>query len=320
MTPDQIALKNRTAKLSVASNATLVFLKLIVGFYSGSVSIVSEGLHSAVDLLAAMIALFAVNRSGIPADKQHAYGHGKIENVSGAVEAILIIFAAVWIVYEAWHKLNIQEQPEFLEYGILVMALSIVLNIWVSQRLFKVARETESHALEADALHLRTDVITSAGVLVGLAAMKITGLTWIDPAIAIFVAIFIFKAGYDMTRKSLAELNDVSLPEEETSSIRDILDKHPEVIAYSRLRTRRSGSQRMADMTIALENDIPLAEAHAISDDIENVLKERLKLSDVTIHLEPIDDHFASGVSSGEQNILKVPSCAGKSGSSLEKL
>ncbi len=282
-------LKERTARLSVISNTVLVVLKLIVGFYTGAVSIISEAAHSGFDLLASVIAFYAVRKADTPPDDDHAYGHGKFENLSGAIEAILIIGAAVWIVYEAGSKMNSATVPGFLEYGIAIMIISIAINYWVSERLFKVAKQTGSHALEADGLHLRADIWTSVGVLAGLVIIHITGLAWLDPVIAIIVAGIVFKAGYGMTKKSLYELTDISLPEHEEQMIIDIIHSHKEVISFHQLRTRRSGSWRLIDMHLILYKDMHLNKAHDICDQIEAEIKQKLGSCDVVIHLEPCD-------------------------------
>jgi cation diffusion facilitator family transporter len=282
-------LKERTARLSVISNTVLVVLKLIVGFYTGAVSIISEAAHSGFDLLASVIAFYAVRKADTPPDDNHAYGHGKFENLSGAIEAILIIGAAVWIVYEAGSKMNSATVPGFLEYGIAIMIISIAINYWVSERLFKVAKQTGSHALEADGLHLRADIWTSVGVLVGLVIIHVTGLAWLDPVIAIIVAGIVFKAGYGMTKKSLYELTDISLPAHEEQMIIDIIKSHKEVISFHQLRTRRSGSWRLIDMHLILYKDMHLNKAHDICDQIEAEIKQKLGSCDVVIHLEPCD-------------------------------
>ncbi|WP_346355124.1 cation diffusion facilitator family transporter [Azotosporobacter soli] len=281
--------KQRTAQLSVFSNTLLVVLKLIVGFYTGAVSIVSEAAHSAVDLLAAVIAYYAVRQADRPPDERHAFGHGKFENLSGAIEAMLIVVAAIWIVYEAAGKLFKPHTPEMLEYGMALMLLSVVVNIFVSRRLMKVAKKTGSQALEADALHLQADVWTSAGVLIGLAVIRITGWAWIDPAIALLVALIVFKAGYDMTRKSFQELTDISLPQEEEEQIKEIVARHNEIVDYHKLRTRRSGSHRQVDMHIVLYREMHLAQAHAVADQLEGEIGEALAPCEVVIHLEPCD-------------------------------
>ena len=282
-------LKQRTARLSVISNTLLVVLKLVVGFYTGAVSIISEAAHSAVDLLAAIIAFYAVREADKPPDVNHANGHGKVENLSGAIEAVLIIAAAMWIVFEAKDKLQTAYVPEFLEYGIAIMFISIVVNYWVSSRLYKVAIQTGSQALEADALHLKADIWTSAGVLIGLVIIKITGLAWLDSAIAILVAGIVFKAGYGMTKKSLYELTDISLPLEEEQIIIAVIQSHTEVISYHQLRTRRSGSRRLIDMHLILYEEMHLNLAHAVCDQIEAEIMAKLEFCDVVIHLEPRD-------------------------------
>lgn len=282
------ALKQNTARLSIASNSLLVILKLVVGLYVGAVSLISEAVHSAVDLLAAIIAFYAVKKAAVPPDKQHAYGHGKIENLSSAIEALLIVFAAVWIIYESIHKFNNLTQPEFLEYGIVIMVISIVINYVVSGRLMKVAKATHSQALEADGLHLRADIWTSVGVLLGLAAMKLTGWVWLDPFIAILVAGIIFKAGYTMTIESTKELTDMSLPAEDEKIIGDIFESHEAVIGFHKLRTRRSGAYRMLDVHIVLDKEMPLKKVHDICDQLEKQLKNTLGMCDVVIHAEPL--------------------------------
>jgi cation diffusion facilitator family transporter len=284
-------LKERTARLSVISNLMLVLLKLAVGFFTGAVSLISEAAHSGVDLLASVIAFYAVRKADEPPDGNHAYGHGKFENLSGAIEAVLIVAAAVWIVYEAGNKINAAKVPEFLEYGIILMVLSIGVNYWVSERLFKVAKKTGSHALEADGLHLRADIWTSIGVLAGLVIIHFTGLAWLDPVIAIVVAGVVFKAGYGMSKKSLYELTDISLPADEEQMIIDVITSHTEVISFHQLRTRRSGSWRLIDMHLILYKDMHLNKAHAVCDQIEAEIKEKLGPCDVVIHLEPCDYH-----------------------------
>lgn len=288
-------LKQRTARLSVISNTLLVAAKLTVGIYTGAVSIISEAAHSAVDLIAALVAFYAVKKSGQPPDKNHDYGHGKIENLSGAIEAVLIVLAAIWIVYEAAEKFSTAHLPGYLGAGIGVMVSSIIINYWVSGKLMQVAKETESHALEADGLHLRADIWTSVGVLVGLGIIKITGWAWIDPVIAIVVAMVVFKAGYGMSKKSLYELTDISLPEEEEDIISDIVNSHREVISFHQLRTRRSGSYRLIDMHVILDKNMHLDKAHAVCDQLEAEIKQQLGSCDVVIHLEPCDYHKDSG-------------------------
>jgi len=281
--------KENAAKLSVCSNSMLVAVKLGIGLFTGSISVISEALHSGVDLFAAGIAFCAVRMADKGPDSRHTYGHGKIENFSGAIEAILIIVAALWIVWEAIPKILHPTVPENIEYGIVIMLISAIVNYYVSRHLFRVAKQTESHALEADALHLQADIYTSMGVFIGLLLVRFTGLYWLDPFIAIGVALIILKAGCDMTRKSVEELLDVSLADEEIKCIEEILRRHPGVIDYNRLRSRRSGSNRLIDVYLYLEKTLSLEGAHAICDQVEKQIHACFIACDIVIHTEPAE-------------------------------
>lgn len=285
------ALKQRTAYLSILSNTTLVLLKLIVGIYVGAVSLISEALHSGVDLIAALIAFWAVRKSVTPPDTEHDYGHGKYENLSAAVEALLIVAAAIGILYESVMKFAESKVPEMLSYGIAIMAASIVINFFVSHRLIQVARETGSQALEADGLHLRADIWTSVGVLLGLVLMQLTGWAWLDPLIAIFVAGIIFRAGWRMVVDSTMQLTDASLPEEEEERIRKIIESVPEVRGCHCLRTRRSGSYKLLDVHVLFDGTMHLSQVHAICDELEQLIRKEFGTFDIMIHPEPDGYH-----------------------------
>lgn len=286
------ALKKRTAWLSVLSNSVLVLLKLAVGLYVGAVSLVSEALHSGIDLMAALIALWAVRKSTVPPDAEHDYGHGKFENVSAAVEALLIVGAAVGIVAEAVEKFREAEVPGFLGYGIAIMLFSVLVNFIVSRRLIQVAHKTGSQALEADGLHLRADIWTSVGVLSGLVLMEISGWAWLDPVIAIFVAGIIFRAGWHMVRDSMQELTDASLPEAEEARIGAIIARIPEVRGYHCLRTRKSGSCKLLDVHVLFDGTMHLSRVHAVCDELEQEIRGGgFGTMDVLIHAEPAENH-----------------------------
>lgn len=285
-------LKKRTSLLSIISNTTLVLLKLVVGLSVGALSLVSEALHSGVDLIAALIAYWAVHKSVTPPDQEHDYGHGKYENLSAAVEALLIVGAAVGIVYEAVDKFHEAAVPEGLGYGIAIMIVSIVINYFVSARLMSVAKKTESQALEADGLHLRSDIWTSVGVLVGLGLMELTGWPWLDPVIAIFVAGIIFHAGWKMIVESTRQLTDESLPKDEERKIGAIIRHCPEVKGYHCMRTRRSGSYRLLDVHVLFDGNMPLSRVHAVCDEIEQGIRRAFGTFDIMIHPEPANSGF----------------------------
>lgn len=288
---EHAVLKQRTAWLSIFSNTTLVILKLIVGLYVGAVSLVSEALHSGVDLIAALIAFWAVRKSITPPDMEHDYGHGKFENLSAAVEALLIVGAAVGIVYESVQKFQEARVPEFLEYGIIIMLISIIINVMVSRRLIAVARKTGSQALEADGLHLQSDVWTSVGVMVGLVLMELTGWAWLDSVIAVFVALIIFRAGWNMVVESAMELTDASLPEDQENRIMEIIDSVPEVESCHCLRTRKSGSYKLLDVHVLFNGNMHLSHVHAVCDELEEKIRAELGTFDILIHPEPAGDH-----------------------------
>jgi len=289
--------KERVALLSVASNAILVLVKLIVGFLIGSVAIISEAVHSGVDLLAAAIALFSVKTSSVPADSRHPFGHGKIENISGTVEALLIFAAAVWIIIEAVKKLAAPEPIADIGWGVGVMLVSAALNYGVSQMLFRVGRETDSIALQADAWHLRTDVYTSAGVMGGLALIwgaewLLPGrdFFWLDPVVALGVALLIMKAAYDLTTQAAKDLLDVHLPRVEVEWIRQaILDLDGIIHGFHDLRTRKAGHFRFVEFHLKVEPRMTVQDSHAVAKDLSARIKAQFPYTTVTIHIEPCD-------------------------------
>ncbi len=289
--------KTNAAILSVASNSLLIILKVVVGLSTGSVAILSEAIHSGVDLIAALIAFFAVRASSREADDRHPYGHGKFENISGTIEALLIFVAAAWIIYEAVKKLMDPQPIEMPGWGVAVMLVSALVNTFVSRRLFKVGKETDSVALQADAWHLRTDVYTSVGVMLGLLVIWVGGavwpgvdLDWLDPAVAILVACLIIKAAYDLTRDSARDLLDVGLPGEDVEWIAGfVAEGWPAVRSFHHLQTRKAGPTRFIDFHVVVDDGMPVAEAHALADEIVVAIKERVPGSRVHIHVEPCD-------------------------------
>jgi cation diffusion facilitator family transporter len=279
--------KVRTARLSIISNSCLIIMKLFAGIFSGSVSILSEAIHSAMDLLAAIIAFFSVKVSDSPPDARHPYGHGKYENVSGVIEAVLIFIAAIWIIYEAIHKIIAPATVvENLGIGTLVMGLSAITNFFVSRRLYKVAKETDSIALEADALHLKTDVYTSIGVAAGLLLLWLTGWQFLDPAIAIAVAMLILKESYVLLKNAYSPLMDVSLSDDEVLIFKEEMTRRG--LLFHNLKTRKSGHFRFADLHLELPENMELKEVHRICDEIESVLSTKLKNLEINIHVEPV--------------------------------
>lgn len=289
--------KSGAAALSIVSNSTLVALKLVVGLLTGSVSVISEAAHSAIDLVASFMAFFSVRAADVPADETHPFGHGKIENLSGVIEAVLIFFAATYIIYEAVERLigyfrGVGEPPQ-PALGIIVMFASVVANYFISGWLFKVARATDSVALEADGHHLRTDVWTSLGVFAGLVMMQalqyldLPGATILDSVIAIMVALLILRVAYDLTREAGAPLVDVRLPREEVETVADILLSDPRIVAFHKLRTRKAGATRQIDVHIIVPEELSISEAHKVAEELEDKIRDSLVGSHIITHVEP---------------------------------
>jgi cation diffusion facilitator family transporter len=285
------------ARLSIFSNTLLIIAKLAVGTVMGSVSIISEAIHSGVDLMAAIIAFVSVHESGKPADWEHPYGHGKIENISGTVEAILILLAAAWIIYEAVMRFLHPRPLESVGWGVIIMLFSCLVNLFVSGRIFKVGERTDSIALKADAWHLMTDVYTSAGVMLGLFTIWIAELAmpgkhfhWIDPLAAIAVALLIIHTAWGLTVQSARDLLDVSLPANEKAAIKDIIaSKSPDVHGWHKLNTRKSGSFRFVEFHMLVDPNMTVERSHLITDEIYQMIKDSLPNATVTIHVEPCD-------------------------------
>ncbi|MDR1695567.1 MAG: cation diffusion facilitator family transporter [Endomicrobium sp.] len=287
----------KTAHLSVFSNSVLTALKFAVGIIIGSVSIISEAVHSCIDLIASLIAVFAVKKSSVPADDEHPYGHGKYENISGTIEALLIFAAAIYIFYESLERLLNPRDIKTPLVGVLIMLFAAVVNYCVSLKLFKVAKQADSLALEADAWHLRADVYTSAGVMAALSVMMFLKLSfpdmnvsWIDPAAALVVAFMIIRAAYKLTVKSAKDLFDASLSHEEVAFVEDALRSHKGIICgYHDLKTRKSGNKRFVEVHILVDPEMTVLQSHEITRKIDGQIAEKLEIVLVNIHVEPCD-------------------------------
>jgi len=283
------SVKSRAAGLSIASNALLIALKLVAAALTGSVAILTEAMHSSIDLIASFVAYFSVRKADKPADAEHPYGHDKIENLAAAIEALLILVGSGVIVFESVRRLSDGAEVHSLGLGIAVIAFSMVANAVVSSVLARRARETESPALEGDAAHLRTDAATSAAVLVGLIIVQLTGVTWLDPVIALAVAAAIVTAGVRLLARASRVLVDEALPAEELDAVRDAIEQFGPrgVVGFHKLRARRAGSRRYVDLHVQFAAGTTLVDAHATAHELQDAIRGRLRRADVLIHLEP---------------------------------
>jgi cation diffusion facilitator family transporter len=284
-----IRTKSGAAGLSIASNSLLIALKLAAGAITGSIAIVTEAVHSLIDLVASVVAFVSVRKADEPADVEHPYGHEKVESLAATLEGMLILVGAGIIVYEATHRLVVGSAVERLGVGIIVMGFSVIANLAVSAAISRQARAHESLALEGDAAHLRTDAMTSAGVLVGLALVQITGLDQFDSITALIVAVVIVVAGIRIIRRSSGVLVDEALPAQEMDLIETAIAsaRTPEVAGYHKLRARRAGRRRYVDFHVQYRKGTSLEHAHRLAHEMRGAIEAEIPAADVLIHVEP---------------------------------
>jgi cation diffusion facilitator family transporter len=289
--------KSRAAALSIVSNSTLILLKIVAGALTGSIAILTEAVHSSIDLLASVVAFFSVRKAEEPADESHPYGHEKVENLSAALEGVLILVGAGIIIFESVRRLANTPTVDRLGFGIAVVGFSAVANAVVSAYLYRQARLTESPALEGDAAHLRTDAFTSLGVLVGLVLVQITGVEQLDAITALVVAAAIVYSGVRIVSRSSRVLVDEALPDAELERVGRAIEEYgaPEITGYHKLRARRAGSRRYIDLHVQFRPGTTLERAHFLSHELQDRIRRQMRGADVLIHLEPEDVRHAGG-------------------------
>jgi cation diffusion facilitator family transporter len=287
---NKLELRGRAAGYALASTVALTGFKLFVGVISGSAAVLSEGLHSFLDLVSASVSFFTVKEAGKPADEEHPFGHGKIETLSSLVEAILLVVAAGLMVYEGTQQII---HPTPLHYQGLAM-ITIIVSIVVSYLMYRynlgVAQTVDSSALHLNALHFLTDVLASFAILIGLVAMKLTGWLMIDAILAFAVAAYILVVSARQVKKAVLELLDAQLPDNEIQEIKNLLSTFEEdLIEAHDLRTRKSGATRHIDFHLVCCGTMTVNESHAVCDQIEGKILERFPAASVNIHVEPCE-------------------------------
>ncbi len=283
-------LKKRAALVSILSNAFLSGIKFLFGLISGSISLISEALHSFGDLIASLIAFYSVIQSDKPADTNHQFGHGKFEDMAGFIEAFLIVLSACFIIYVGFEKI-ISKPSSYVfkaDIAFCVMVFSVIVNYFVARYLIKTGNKTDSSAIEGDGYHLMTDVYSSFGIAIGLLAVKFTGIYILDPIIAILTAAMILKTGFSLMAKTGGNLLDSSLPNENIEIINSVLDNYKSSnLKVKSIQTSKSGSTKNIVLVIYLPCNLTLKETHKICDDIEQKIELGLKNTHVVIHAEP---------------------------------
>src|SRR5208337_203111 len=287
--------KQAVALTSVVAAVVLLAMKLTVGLLTGSLGIISEAMHSGLDLVAALVTYFSVRVADKPADPAHPFGHGKIESLSAFVETALLFATCAWIIWEAVRRLFFYEvhvEPSLAAFG--VMFISVTIDTFRSRALFRVARKYNSQALEADGLHFSTDVYSSSVVILGLILVYVSdqrNIPWLrkaDPVAALVVAGIVVYISLKLGKRTVAELVDTS-PEGSSSLIAETVSRVPGVLRLERIRTRQSGPRLFVDLRLALPSNTSLEHAKAVADLVESAVHELFPDSDVVIHTTPSD-------------------------------
>ena len=288
--------KNRAAGTSVLAAIGLTVFKLVVGIATNSLGILAEAAHSGLDLAAALMTWFAVRISGRPADKEHQFGHGKVENLSALFETLLLLLTSAWIIYEAVQRLFYKtEQVEVSIWSFVVMASSIVVDYNRSRMLYKAARKYNSQALEADALHFSTDIWSSSVVILGLIGVTVANfvpsLHWMveaDAIAAMVVAVIVIYVSGELGWRTIQALLDAA-PVGKRDQIIKMVEALDGVEDCHAVRIRPSGASWFVDLHVTMDGERTLNYAHAVTETIEREIHELLPGSDVTVHMEPLE-------------------------------
>jgi cation diffusion facilitator family transporter len=279
--------KFRVTLLSVFAALLLTGIKFAVGVSTNSLGILSEALHSGLDLVAAMITFFAVRIADKPADRQHNFGHGKVESFSALIEAILLLATCGWIIHEAIQRLmGHGEEVTVTIWSYIVVLVAIGVDLWRSAALKRVAKKYNNLAIEADALHFSTDILSSLVVLIGLVCVQL-GLAIVDSIAGLAVAVIVIIVSLQLTKRAINSLLD-SAPPEITKQTQAILDSSPEIRGYHDLKIRSSGEGYFITVSLHVNSDLTLKQSHDIADSMEQQIKAAIQFpTTVDIHIEP---------------------------------
>ncbi len=265
----------------------LIILKVVVSIISRSISIFAQAADSLLDIFSIVITFIALNMSVVPADEEHPFGHGKWEGLAAMIQAILVLGAGGFIIYSAIQRLlhSIAIEPD---EGMGVMLISIVTSFFLSRHLRRVAKATGSTAIDASARNISADVYSAAGVLLGLLMVRLTGIVLFDPIIALIMAVFVLKAGYEVIKRAVHELIDHALPKEEQEILNNCLQLHnAQLVSYHAVRSRRAGNQSFIDLHMVMPRNFTVENAHDMCDHLEQEIEEKIKGANVIIHSEP---------------------------------
>jgi cation diffusion facilitator family transporter len=282
-----ISTRTGAVKLSMAVVISLIILKVVVSIISNSISISAQATDSLLDIFSIGITFIAVRMAIAPADEKHPFGHGKMEGLAALIQAILVLGAGGFIIYSAIQRI-ITSTPIQPDEGMVVMVISIIASYLLSRHLRRVAKATGSTAIDASARNISADVYSAAGVLLGLLVVRITNLVILDPIIALIMAGFVLKAGYEVTIRSMHELTDYALPKEEQEMLNNCIKVHnTQLVDFHAVRSRRAGSERFIDLHIVMPRNYSIEKAHDMCDHLEQDILSQISSANVMIHAEP---------------------------------
>ncbi len=280
--------KIRAARISVIVASSLALMKLTTGLVTGSMAVLASAVDSLLDILMSSVNFIAIRKAEEPADECHPFGHGKYETVATLIQAFIITISGSWIIFESTRRLFQGSELQKLEGGIGVLIVSLFVSIGISRYLRRIAKETDSSALEADSLHFSMDVYTNLALATGLIVVQFTNLPWLDPALSIAVGLYILTEAFRLVRHGMRDVLDAELPAGVRESVTSLIESHREqLIDYRNLRTRRAGSQKFMDLELIVCRHLSIEEAHDIADLLEEKIKKSINGADVTIHIEP---------------------------------
>jgi len=282
--------KSKAAALSVGFNVVSTLLKIVGAVLTHSVSLTSEAIHSAADVVASALAYFSVRAASVPADEDHPYGHGKIESLAGFAESIFLLLTMALVANESILRLMHGGEIHKIEVGVWILTATSTASLVVGLYVSSVGRKSRSLALQSNGQHLLVDAITSAGVLVALLIAKITNWQQADSILALFLAIWIGFNAVKISQKAYQQLIDRALPDDEIALVRKLLEGNTQIRSFHRLRTRLAGAVRQIDVHIVVPADWSVVEGHRVADSVEHEIKRALPPADVVVHVDPYDD------------------------------
>ncbi|SHJ58718.1 cation diffusion facilitator family transporter [Malonomonas rubra DSM 5091] len=299
--------KIRAAAFSISGAFFLAAFKLVIAISSGSMAVMASAVDSLLDILMSGVNFMAIRQAEQPPDECHPFGHGKYETLATFFQAIVISISGGWILYESSLRLAHGEGPTNVDQGIGILAFSAVISWFIASYLRKVAKQTDSTALEADSLHFRMDIYSNLGLMAGLLLIRWLEIVWIDAALSLLVASYILHEALQLIKRSLQDILDTELPEEIKQQVHDLITEHDAAFSgYHGLRTRRAGSSKIMDFHLEVCKEMSVFEAHKIADSLEKKIEKNIPGADVIIHIEPCHKSACPGRTTCEETKTRL--------------